>query len=121
MCRYGGDLKLVGERTMVRSSNAARFEREANRLPASPTTTLPPGPGLVGGDCPQDWFHVVTFASNSQRVDVYESCGAVTNGVLEAQSTAQWFNELQRYTSPNTLDPTMPTGAVSPAPTGVAG
>lgn len=102
MCRYGGGLHgtdLVGERTMVRPSNAARFAAEANAFPAAPTTTLAPGSrGFIGGgDCPQGWYHVVTFASASQRVEIREGCGWVTNGVLEG-SGAHWFSELANYT-----------------------
>jgi hypothetical protein len=112
MCRYGGDLgvDLISERTMARPSNAARFEAEANRVPASLPTTLPPPPpdspsgsqGLVGDEgCMQGWHHVVTFASESQQVEIYEDgCGVVSNGVLSGQSTAQWWGELQNYTAP---------------------
>jgi len=99
---------LIGERTLV-SSDAARFEAETNRFPASLPTTLPAPPpyspsgsqGLVGDEgCMQEWRHLVTFASDSQQVEIYEDgCGAVSNGVLGAQSTAQWFSELQHDTA----------------------
>jgi hypothetical protein len=109
ICRYGGGaFKLEAERTLV-SSDAARFEAEVNQFAASIPTTLPPPPpnspsgsqGLVGNEgCMQGWNHVVTFASDSQKVDIYaDGCGAVGNGVLDAQSAAHWFNELQHYTN----------------------
>ncbi len=109
MCRYSsGDRSLVGERTMTRPSNVARFEAEANRFPASPPTTAPPGPqqGLIGMDCPQGWYHVVTFASASQRVELRESCGWVGNSVLGG-SDSHWFAELQRYTEGSTATGTV--------------
>jgi hypothetical protein len=95
VCLYGAQGKLEREGALV-LPNAARFEQEANQFPASPPTTVPQGGGLPGSDCPQDWYHVVTFASDSQQVDLREVCGRVGNGVLQAQSTMTWFNDLQR-------------------------
>lgn len=99
-CRYGGDERLdaVGTRVLP---NAALFESEVNRFPVPPPTTVPLGHGLIGADCPQDWYHLLTFANESQRVDVYESCGWLSNGVLDAgPSTGAWYTDLaQHYTS----------------------
>ena len=59
----------------------------------------------------QAWHHVVTFASETQQVEIYEDgCGGVSNGILNGQSTTHWLSELQRYTTAATTTTILPEG-----------
>ena len=83
------------------------FEDTAKGLAASPDATCDQPSGAP--------FYLVTFANDARQVDISEdACGFLSNGVRVATSSAKWRDELRRNTSP--YAPTMPTGAVSPAP-----
>jgi hypothetical protein len=105
LCQYGNNGRLDAERTLV-SSEAVGFEADANSaLPVRPTTTAPPyspsgNQGLVGDDCLGDVPRTVTFANDSQRVDLQPTCYGESNGVLVAVPTERWYSELVQDTTP---------------------
>jgi len=97
VCRYlihGG----VIERVLTSPSVVAQIESETNRLPTLPTRkrsshAVPPD------RCGSSSWYLVTFANDSQRVDVMTTvCDTASNRVLGVRTTPQWLNELQRYT-----------------------
>jgi len=98
------------------STAVAQLENETNRLQKRPIYYWRDGcvkhPGTL----------FVTFASDSQRVDLLAIVGCdspATNGVLHVDPTAKWLNELQRYASPHTSTvPTRPLPPCLPGPTG---
>ncbi len=89
--------RLVGQ-ALLEPSAARRLEVQANRLPqqkgipgCTPTT-----PGT------RSHFYFLTFANDSQRVDVLERQGCIPgpdNGQFTAIRTTQWDDELRRYTT----------------------
>jgi hypothetical protein len=73
---------------------AAAFEAETNRLPrADIAMTCPPTPPP---------FFFLTFANDTQRVDLWEAggCGQKTNGVMSVEATTKWLNALHGYVLP---------------------
>jgi hypothetical protein len=113
ICEYSGiPIRLERLGQVVVPANVKSLEDTANRLPRSTDATCDQPDGAP--------FYLVTFANDARQVNISEdACGFLSNGVRVATSNAKWLEALHRYTS--TYAPTMPTGAVSPAPTGVAG
>ena len=108
VCRYGRDntfstlpAHLVAS-ALLDGQAATTFEKATNQLPGNPAE---PDCGFPGSSNP----FVVTFASKTQRVTVsnYARCdvsdpkpGApVTNGMLHAQASARWLDELTLHTT----------------------
>jgi len=83
VCQYIGE-ELVGT-DLAEPLATTGFEQEVNRFPAS--TPLP--------ECsPQ--FSLMTFANNSQQVEVADTgCGVLTNGALTVKPTTIWSDELR--------------------------
>jgi len=140
ICAYGRPLRyplipppfgLFGSGRLTAPA-AVTFEDETNRLRPYPSGTATWRGGCIKYPGPL----LVMFANGSQRVEVLDTVGCavpVSNGVLHVRPTTKWLTELQQYTNPypnghelrmgdaTRVGPTMPTGAISPAPTGVPG
>jgi hypothetical protein len=96
LCRYsraGGDARLVGS-ALLADDEAARFERETNRLPTIATKDRQPIP------CPLSMTaYYLVFARGQQRVHIYDvGCSYITNGPLLARMSPSWIDELRRLT-----------------------
>jgi hypothetical protein len=94
----------------------AQLENETNRLRRRPIYSW------RGGCVKYPGTLFVTFASDSQRVDLLANVGCdtpATNGVLHVDPTAKWLTELQADTLP--MYNGGPTGQSSGVPTGASG
>ncbi len=115
LCRYNGWHTPVTGTVVLNGVAARRLEDVANALPMR-----------RGRGCPVDRLYLLTFADERERVVVEQAtdlkeppdCNiGPTNGTWGGLvSTPAWLEELGRDTGSNA--PTMPTGPVSPAPTG---
>jgi hypothetical protein len=88
-CEYDPTTGRNGTFTLEQRS-AAEFEAETNRLPAGSlaVSCMPSAPSV--------WL---TFASDSERVDVVEYCGETTNGLFAAVPTSHWLNQIHQLTT----------------------
>ena len=91
VCRYG----LEGQLTRVavlKPVTAAQLEADTNKLPASTRA--------ASFSCrPTQQSFSLTFANDTQQVQVQDACGAMINGRSWARPTPKWLNELANYPS----------------------
>jgi hypothetical protein len=106
VCRYGSNHDGPYEGGSVLSGSvASQFEDEVNHLVAKPLDKTTDVSGCVGGPS-----YYVTFAHDNTRVSLWgAACAYLTNGVLDAEQTTNWLNDLRRYTG---LALAGPSGAV---------
>ena len=92
VCRYDA----TAPSTIVRPPYAMQLTADTNRLRKIDNA--------AALDCAptQPPYYFVTFANDTQHVDVWEDggCGFVTNGVLTAAATTRWRNVMRNYTTP---------------------
>jgi len=90
VCRYPRAISPL----FYDSQAAGQFENQTNRLATQPAAGAS---GIVG--CADGPLYVLTFASEREQVDIeVPGCGYATNGVLDANRSAQWLSELQTPT-----------------------
>jgi hypothetical protein len=104
ICDYASIGALI-DSALLKPVAAARLEDETNRLAAVARPTACHGP-------PHPVF-VVTFANDTQQVNVNNAGCAVSNGVLVATPTKKWLNDLAEYATTSTSAPA--TTTVSPS------
>jgi hypothetical protein len=93
------------------SQAAGQFENATNRFATRPAAGTH---GHVA--CTAAPLYVLTFASNTEQVNIEVlGCRYATNGVLDANPSAQWLNELQTPTmEPPPLPPACPAHQSAP-------
>jgi hypothetical protein len=105
ICEYNGDFRvadhLVGS-ALLRPPAAATFEAETNGLPRY---EVPPTTG-IGSQGPNPPTLMLTFASDTQQVEVEAGFTLPTNGVFVATGTEQWDDALTHYSPRTPLGPT---------------
>ena len=90
VCTYPSGPGSVAIRNMFGLDTAARFEGQTNQLPllGGRRSSVPCAAGT-----PET---LLTFANDSQQVDVLSRCDDVSNGRAAGLSTTTWRNELER-------------------------
>ena len=110
ICQYDTTGTRLERARVLSPSQTASFATVVNRL----ETYVPPA--MQGAYRPTTIppMFLFTFADGSRKVTLDDgTCRVLSNGVLSADPTATWLNELKRYTSPGAPASPLPTG---PAP-----